>query len=528
MKKTKITKLATLLAIVMFLSMAMPILAAAANFVDFKDLEYKDGKVSGIVVYDDVVTNSVYVNVQDSTYANIQSNVLAGTYTTVTGFVYYAFETSIDSAVYQSVYVEHNGNRSNALTHVSSPPPFWGGGGFFPGTPGVVGDTITAPADGVITEADLRSAFNGRDAIKIVLTGDFALLPIAVLQDISEEKPAAQITVISEDLGTITLPLAKLLYDQLADTSGEDLEDLYLKVQITGVSADTADAIAAAAAQAGGTQVADAVDFELSAVTLDGESFNFNTFGSTYIDRQIALSEEVDADKATGAHFDPATGEFTFRPSTFADDVVTIKSATNSIYTAVAFDKSFNDVPAGHWAAEDISKLANKLVVYGMTEDTFDLTRNVTRAEFAALLVRSLGLRGTDGTATFSDVAAGAWYAPEVAIAAEIGLVYGYEDGTFRPNNQITRQELAALVIRASEFAGFGEELTAEEQAEILGAFTDGGAVSAWASEDVAVAIKNQIVFGMGDNTLAPFASATRAEAAALISRYLGDINFID
>src|SRR5690606_11235384 len=133
--------------------------------------------------------------------------------------------------------------------------------------------------------------------------------------------------------------------------------------------------------------------------------------------------------------------------------VATLKSTTNSIYGVVQFNKTFPDV-AAHWGKGYVESVANKLIVEGYEDGTFGPDRSITRAEFATVIVRALGLSSKKGTASFSDVKSGDWFANAVAVAAEAGIVKGYEDGTFQPNKVITREELAAMVVRASAFAG--------------------------------------------------------------------------
>src|SRR5690606_16979135 len=134
----------------------------------------------------------------------------------------------------------------------------------------------------------------------------------------------------------------------------------------------------------------------------------------------------------------------------------------NSVYAAIEYTRNFSDVLT-HWAKSDIELLTNNLIVNGMTANTFEPERDITRAEFAALIVRSLGLSPIAGASSFSDVQADDWFAAEVNAAAKAGIVDGYPDGTFLPNNKINREELAAMVVRALNFAGIESELTALE-----------------------------------------------------------------
>uniref|UniRef100_UPI0018F530A2 S-layer homology domain-containing protein n=1 Tax=Paenibacillus alkalitolerans TaxID=2799335 RepID=UPI0018F530A2 len=194
-----------------------------------------------------------------------------------------------------------------------------------------------------------------------------------------------------------------------------------------------------------------------------------------------------------------------------------------SIYTVVELDKSFSDV-TGTWSEKYVESMANKLIVEGYETGLFQPNKAITRAEFAALVVRALGLSNKTATSNFSDVAAGAWYANAVAVAAEAGIIKGYaEDNTFRPNAEISRKELAAMVVRASEYAG--TKLAADTSA--LAAFKDAGKLG-WAEAEVSAAVKAGIVNGLNASVLAPNGTATRAEAATMLQRFLANAKFIN
>ncbi|MBU7006555.1 S-layer homology domain-containing protein [Phosphitispora fastidiosa] len=124
-----------------------------------------------------------------------------------------------------------------------------------------------------------------------------------------------------------------------------------------------------------------------------------------------------------------------------------IQNLRASLYTVIENKKSFADT-AGHWAQDDINILASKLIISGKTQDIFAPDKEITRAEFAAILVRALALQPNVKNAKFSDVPSGAWHEAAVAAAEEYGIITGYTDGTFRPNAKVTNEEAAAMLIR--------------------------------------------------------------------------------
>jgi hypothetical protein len=176
----------------------------------------------------------------------------------------------------------------------------------------------------------------------------------------------------------------------------------------------------------------------------------------------------------------------------------------------------FSDVPTSFWGYNIITNLATRHIVYGYLDGTFKPNAAITRAEFATMLAKALGLDITNTTTAFSDVAQGSWlYGPVNAVAAA-GLVTGYGGTTqFGPYTLITREQMAVMVAKA-----LGTRAPAVNGTE-LSAFSDGWRVDGWATTGVDEAVKAGIVIGMSADTLAPLAHATRAQAAAMIYQLL-------
>lgn len=198
---------------------------------------------------------------------------------------------------------------------------------------------------------------------------------------------------------------------------------------------------------------------------------------------------------------------------------VTVMRRSLSTYAVMAYIKTFADM-AGHWADQAVKLMASRHVVVGMTAVNFVPENNVTRAEFAAMLLRALLIEPSAAGKSFKDVDEGAWYAAVVKTAAAQGLVKGYDDGTFKPNQKITRQELAAMTSRALAMKGLAQVDQAEVES-ILKQFSDQGKVSKWARASMATAVKYGVVSGRSASTCAPKATATRAEAATMIKNML-------
>jgi hypothetical protein len=175
----------------------------------------------------------------------------------------------------------------------------------------------------------------------------------------------------------------------------------------------------------------------------------------------------------------------------------------------------FSDVSASYWGYDAISSLSSRGIVSGYPDGTFKPDASITRAEFATMLVKALGLSATGTAGKFTDVTAGAWYYGTVNAAASAGLVSGPGDNLFAPTAPVYREQMAVMVAKA-----MGNKAPATNGTE-LNAFSDKSAVSSWAVSGMDEAVKAGIVSGMTADTLVPLANATRAQAAAMIYQLL-------
>lgn len=177
----------------------------------------------------------------------------------------------------------------------------------------------------------------------------------------------------------------------------------------------------------------------------------------------------------------------------------------------------------GHWAQQDIEEMAGRGIICGMSENRFEPSAPVTRAQFAVLLVRALNLADQPATGTrFLDVPAGAWYANAVEVAAAQGLVRGYLDGAFKPEARITREEMAVLIADALQFRSKGfVPLGPDEVEVVLKRFHDSAEIGDWARQGVAIVVKAGIVQGRAAGMFVPGESAPRAEAVVVMKRAL-------
>ncbi|QWU15563.1 S-layer homology domain-containing protein [Paenibacillus sophorae] len=225
------------------------------------------------------------------------------------------------------------------------------------------------------------------------------------------------------------------------------------------------------------------------------------------------------ADRAnrTGLYrYNGDTGKWSYAGGTFDVSWRNIRTQVQEpgLYALFLYEPSFADMKI-HWAKDEVEVLASKWIVNGMNTGRFEPGQSVTRAQFAKMLVEATGLRSqTKGTASFKDVPAGHWASDAVEQAAAAGWIKGYEGSLFKPNASITREEMMVMLTNAAS-------LRKEEQSEALNAYADAAKVHSWAQPSVLAAIKSGLIQGNGDR-LNPRATCTRAEAAAVIYRWLG------
>jgi hypothetical protein len=164
-----------------------------------------------------------------------------------------------------------------------------------------------------------------------------------------------------------------------------------------------------------------------------------------------------------------------------------------------------------------------------MAPEEFQPDKTVTRAEAAAFLVRALGLSQSAPGAqnsTFTDVGAVDWFAGAVHSASAMRLVEGDGDGSFRPGEAVTRQELAVMVHRAAELAGMHPAASASAAAPAQASYSDDAAIAGWAKPAVEALTRQGLLGGTPEGSFAPAALATRAESLALLDRMLAQLDF--
>jgi len=352
-------------------------------------------------------------------------------------------------------------------------------------------------------------------------------VPAAVLQKAQEK---GMLLGINSLIGNYTLPLAALKLNEIAAGMGVKSEELSLNIVISKATEDVKKTLSSHIRE-GQQMLVDPVEFTVEITAPGGKKVEYKSFGGAYVERELALGGEVNVNQAAGVLWNEAKGVFSPLPTRFEnrDGVcyAVILNRTNSLYTVLRSSKTFSDIQ-NKWAQKDIELLASKMLIAGKTETVYETGSNITRAEFSALLVRALGLEeGTLSKGQFKDVDGAAWYAGSIAAAVAENIIKGYDGGFFKPDNKITREEMAVMIVRAARVAGKEGTLSGSEQKELLARFTDQQKISSWAASDAALAVKAGIIGGMPDGGFSPGSNADRAQSAAILKRFLIYVNFI-
>ncbi|WP_053377131.1 NPCBM/NEW2 domain-containing protein [Paenibacillus sp. FJAT-27812] len=227
----------------------------------------------------------------------------------------------------------------------------------------------------------------------------------------------------------------------------------------------------------------------------------------------------VDSELVGVYHFDETSHEWEYIGGQIDKNNRQIEVKLNhfSQYALLEMNKRFNDVPESHWSYRALQVLTAKHIVKGKSDDQFSPDSDITRAEFTSLLARALGLSTNLEPDAFVDVAADAWYAKEVNAAYEAGIVTGMSATEFKPDGRLTREQMAALLVRAYEYkSGQSIEFGAELQR-----FADADQLSEWAKDEASKAVAAGLMQGKSENLFDAGSKAQRAETVQAIYNWL-------
>lgn len=247
--------------------------------------------------------------------------------------------------------------------------------------------------------------------------------------------------------------------------------------------------------------------YEFSIGDLQSYSFAGNVTISFSFDPGLLESGEIPAIY----YYDADQAEWISLGGTLSGNTISVEVDHFTRFAVLVQEKtpgappaSLKDV-AGHWAENNIRKLVGLKAVSGYPDGAFKPDNKITRAEFTVILVKAFNLEA-QGNKVFADTQ-NHWAGGPISIAASSGIVNGYDENTFGPDDSITREQMAVITVNAARLNTQAAELT----------FADSRDISGWAKESLAIAVQNGIITGYPDKTVRPQGYATRAEAVTVI-----------
>jgi hypothetical protein len=336
---------------------------------------------------------------------------------------------------------------------------------------------------------------------------------------------------VHTDRASYRIPAPLFNIDEIVIQFGMDvsLQDVKVQIEILTPLEEEIRFVEEDANSQGVVIVVPPVNFSIRAV-YDDQMSDISTF-QAYVERLIAIPDDMDPSRITTGVYIGPDGTIHHVPTRIVvidgKTYALINSLTNSMYSVIWHQATFQDI-GGHWAGDIISNLGNRLILRGYEDGHFRPDRPITRAEFAAYIVRGLGLREQQGAASFTDVSEDHWYHDVAGTAAAYGLIQGLADGRFAGSDWITREQAMVIIARAMTLTGLHVVATGTSEQEALSPFTDVELVSEWARRDVATSVQAGIVQGKEHGALAPQDMLSRAEAAVLIYRLLVQSGLID
>ena len=226
----------------------------------------------------------------------------------------------------------------------------------------------------------------------------------------------------------------------------------------------------------------------------------------------------------------PATGH-NWGDDNICDDCGTEKSAADIRPVGPSRDENgnivlpFTDVLPSDWFYNDVVYAYVNGLMNGTSATTFAPYGITTRGQIVTILWRLEGQPAANGACPFADVASGSYYEAAITWAAANGIVTGYDATTFGPDNQITREQMAAILYRyAKNYKGY--DVSVGENTNIL-SYTDAFDISEYAYAPLQWACGAGLINGMGDGSLAPHGQANRAQAAAILHRFCETLDLL-
>ncbi len=364
-----------------------------------------------------------------------------------------------------------------------------------------------------------------KSTVSISISGgsdiDQAVLDGQTVKNMENKESILEIRTAS---ATYSLPAAEINIESVSSQFGQsvELKDIKVSIKIGIPSDDIAKVVQDTADKNNYQVVVKPVDFEITC-TNGSKTVTVSKFNG-YVERMVAIPDGIDPSKITTGIVLNSDGTFYHVPTEVVQIdgkyYARINSVTNSTYSVIYNPVTFADVTK-HWARDSINNMGSRLVISGVGDNNYEPNRDITRAEFAAIMVRALGLAPDTAKNAFSDVSASNWYSGYVGTAISYGIIRGYDADTFAPNTEITREQAMTMVARAMAITGLDATTASIDASAPLAGFSDTAKISSYAKESIIACLNTGVVTGKTADTIAPENNITRAEVAVIIERLL-------
>ncbi|MBT2661732.1 S8 family serine peptidase [Bacillus sp. ISL-45] len=369
-------------------------------------------------------------------------------------------------------------------------------------------DNSKGEATVAVDEQKFAAALNGSSDKNVTL--DFSSVSDKV-STVNAKLPAASIAKAAESKKSLTLKTGS----ESVDVPAAVLADLAKE------KGNVVFTIGKAAVKASAVQALAEVNLYV-VVEKDGTKTAYTNFDKP-VAVSVSLAGKTVTDKRKVAAYAVAGLKADYEGGKVTGDTFTFKTHQTGKFAIYENSKTFKDVTT-HWAKDEIEVLASREIIKGKTDELFAHGESVTRAQFAVLVARALNLPTAEYQGTFKDVPAGlSWAALEIEAANRAGIISGMGNGKFAPNEKITREQMAAMVIRAIQY----KDASLLEGVKAPASFKDSNKVSSFAKDYVAQAAALKLVNGYADQTFAPKADTTRAQSAVILYRLLDALDEI-
>ncbi|WP_193726652.1 Ig-like domain-containing protein [Paenibacillus guangzhouensis] len=354
------------------------------------------------------------------------------------------------------------------------------------------------------------------------------LIPLQALEEVFVQNKNTYMSIRHGDMMYI-MPLSNLKFGDVTREFGTSSGNISLLLQFEKQETTGMIPLISELGRNGAQAVTDPYDFRISGLV--------TTPTPKVLDLQILMQhtmkvkQQINQDQTSTVRYDLSAGNLSYVPTIFGKDTsaayVTFTGPSNDMYRIVSNNAYYADVQT-HWAKADINQLASKFVVEGRSNTAFVPNAAITRAEFAVFVARALGLSGDKASAArFKDVSTNTTVGAYIGAASKAGIIQGNTDGTFKPNNLITREQMALMVVRAMDHVGKGVVLDTDSST-LLKKFTDRGKINKSAQVSVAKALQSEIIAGMTATTFNPQGNATRAQAVVMLKRMMQSIQYLN